>query len=76
MIRSRENMVPNDPASPFITSGLRLGTPAITTRGFKEEQVERVAHVIADVLGDWKNDAIVSEAKKQMLTLCQQFPVY
>lgn len=75
-ITVNKNMVPNDPASPFITSGLRLGTPAITTRGFKEEQVQRVAHVIADVLSDWKNNAVLSYAKEQMLALCQAFPVY
>ncbi|MCD8524517.1 MAG: serine hydroxymethyltransferase [Gammaproteobacteria bacterium] len=75
-ITANKNMVPNDPASPFTTSGLRLGTPAITTRGFKEEQVQHVAHVIADVLSDWKNEVVISDAKKQMLTLCQQFPVY
>lgn len=75
-ITVNKNMVPNDPRSPFITSGLRLGTPAITTRGFKEKETQQVANAIADILTDWQDENVIAQAKQEMLMLCQQFPVY
>ncbi len=75
-ITLNKNAVPNDPQSPFITSGLRLGTPAVTTRGFKEKECEKVAHWICDILDDLKNKQQITEIRKQALELCQQFPVY
>lgn len=75
-ITVNKNTVPQETRSPFITSGLRLGTPAITTRGFKEEQVTLVANWIADVL-DSKGDPItIKRVKAQVLLMCRDFPVY
>ncbi|GLS25893.1 serine hydroxymethyltransferase [Marinibactrum halimedae] len=78
-ITVNKNAVPNDPRSPFITSGLRVGTPAITTRGFKEEQVERLTHWICDVLESLENgnsDSVIAEVKEKVLGLCADYPVY
>ncbi|MEZ5593839.1 MAG: serine hydroxymethyltransferase [Gammaproteobacteria bacterium] len=75
-ITVNKNAVPNDPQSPFVTSGLRIGSPAITTRGFKEPQVCQVAHWIADVLGAIDDDQLSARVKAEVLTLCRQFPVY
>jgi glycine hydroxymethyltransferase len=71
-----KNMVPNDPRSPFVTSGLRLGSPAITTRGFGEKEAVQVAHWVADVLTHWQDEAVIMRVRDDVLTLCQQFPVY
>lgn len=70
------NSVPNDPRSPFVTSGLRLGTPAITTRGFGAEEVIKVSNWIADVLDDIENQATIDRVKQEVLELCARFPVY
>lgn len=75
-ITTNKNAVPNDPQSPFITSGLRIGTPAITTRGFKEKESEQVAHWICDILDDIHNTYKIAEVKAKVLVLCKQFPVY
>lgn len=75
-ITVNKNAVPNDPRSPFVTSGLRLGTPAVTTRGFKELEVSLLAGWIADVLDDVNNEATIARIKKQVLQLCREFPVY
>ncbi len=75
-ITVNKNMVPNDPRSPFITSGLRLGTPAITTRGFKEKETQIVAHAIGDILSHWQDAAVIERVKGEMLDLCSRFPVY
>lgn len=75
-ITVNKNMVPNDPRSPFITSGLRLGTPAITTRGFKEKEAQHVANAIADTLNHWQDENIIARVKQEMLDLCRWFPVY
>lgn len=75
-ITANKNMVPNDPRSPFITSGLRLGTPAITTRGFKEKETQQVANAVAEVIMHWQDEAVIAGVKEDMLSLCQQFPVY
>jgi glycine hydroxymethyltransferase len=71
-----KNMVPNDPRSPFVTSGLRIGTPAITTRGFKEAETEQVANWISDILDDISNLQKAATIKQAILTLCRKFPVY
>ncbi|HEY9238286.1 MAG TPA: serine hydroxymethyltransferase [Burkholderiaceae bacterium] len=71
-----KNGIPNDPQKPMVTSGIRLGTPAMTTRGFKEEQVRQTAHLIADIL-DQPNDAAVAAAvKAKVAVLTKDFPVY
>ncbi|HHF7344856.1 TPA: serine hydroxymethyltransferase [Legionella feeleii] len=75
-ITVNKNSVPNDPRSPFVTSGLRLGTPAITTRGFKEKEVSILSNWIADVLDDLNNEAMIARVKMQVLQLCREFPVY
>ena len=75
-ITVNKNMVPNDPRSPFITSGLRLGTPAITTRGFAEKEAELIANWICDILDDINNITVIERVKQQVLVLCSQFPVY
>lgn len=74
-ITLNKNSVPNDPQSPFVTSGLRIGSPAITTRGFAEPQAIQVAHWVCDVLDDM-SDATIEKVKQQALDLCRQFPVY
>ncbi len=75
-ITVNKNAVPNDPRPPAIASGLRIGTPASTTRGFREAQVEQVADLIADVLDANGSEAAVSAAREQALELCRRFPVY
>jgi glycine hydroxymethyltransferase len=75
-ITVNKNTVPNDPRSPFVTSGLRLGTPAVTTRGFKEAEMSLLADWIADVLDDVNNEKTITRIKKQVLQLCSEFPVY
>ena len=75
-ITVNKNTVPNDPQSPFVTSGLRLGTPAVTTRGFKEQEMIQVAHWICDILDDIHNDEKINHIKQKVSDLCRQFPVY
>jgi glycine hydroxymethyltransferase len=75
-ITVNKNAVPNDPQSPFVTSGLRIGTPAITTRGFKEAEAEQLAHWICDILDDMNNEATIARVKGQVAELCRKFPVY
>lgn len=75
-ITVNKNAVPNDPQSPFVTSGLRIGTPAVTTRGFKEAEVEKLAAWICDILDDINNEATIERVKKDVAELCRQFPVY
>ncbi len=69
------NTIPNDPASPFNPSGLRLGTPAITTRGMKEEQAKQVAEFINKVAENIENESVLEDIGKEVLLLCSQFPV-
>ena len=71
-----KNAVPNDPRSPFVTSGLRLGTPAITTRGFGTEETRDITHWICDVLEDINDDVMIQRVRGQVLELCKRFPVY
>jgi glycine hydroxymethyltransferase len=75
-ITVNKNAVPNDPRSPFVTSGLRIGTPAITTRGFGIDEVSQVANFICDILDDINNLELQAKVKQEILTLCTRFPVY
>ncbi len=75
-ITVNKNAVPNDPRSPFVTSGLRMGTPAITTRGFGEEETAQMSGWIADVLDDIGNDSRIDEVRERVVELCARFPVY
>jgi glycine hydroxymethyltransferase len=75
-ITVNKNAVPNDPRPPTITSGLRLGTPASTTRGFKEKEIELVADLVADIIEAEGADAVVEKVRGQVLDLCKRFPVY
>ena len=75
-ITVNKNSVPNDPQSPFVTSGIRVGTPAITTRGFKEAEVQQLANWIADVLDNIEDTATIEHVKGQVLDICARFPVY
>ena len=75
-ITVNKNSVPNDPQSPFVTSGIRVGTPAITTRGFKEVEVEQLANWIADVLDNINDPATTERVKNEVLAICKRFPVY
>jgi len=75
-ITVNKNTVPNDPQSPFVTSGIRIGTPAITTRGFQVAESRLLAEWIARVLDDPDNAAVIDEVRAQVLDLCRRFPVY
>ena len=75
-ITVNKNTVPNDPRSPFVTSGLRIGTPAVTTRGFKEAEVVQLAGWIADVLDDVASEAVIERTRQSVLEICRRFPVY
>jgi len=70
------NTVPNDPQSPFVTSGIRVGTPAVTSRGFKETEVVILANWMCDVLDDVENEDVINLVKDKALKLCRDFPVY
>ena len=75
-ITVNKNSVPNDPRSPFVTSGLRIGSPAITRRGFKEEQAKQVATWICDILDNMGDDAVIERVQSEVVALCEKFPVY
>jgi glycine hydroxymethyltransferase len=75
-ITVNKNAVPNDPRPPMVTSGLRIGTPASTTRGFKEREIEQVADFIADILDANGSDAAVESVRPKVLELCRRYPVY
>ena len=75
-ITLNKNAVPNDPQSRFVTSGLRIGTPAITTRGFKEKEASQVATWICDVLKDLNSEDEIKRVKSEVKELCKEFPVY
>lgn len=75
-ITVNKNTVPNDPQSPFVTSGLRIGSPATTTRGFKEQEAILTANLLCDVLDDMENEQNINEVKQKVLALCKNFPVY
>src|SRR3990172_5693470 len=73
-ITVNKNAVPNDPQSPFVTSGIRIGTPAITTRGFNEAEAKALAGWICDVLDDIQNQATIARVKQQVLDICKRLP--
>jgi glycine hydroxymethyltransferase len=75
-ITVNKNSIPNDPESPFVTSGIRIGSPAITTRGFKEEEARLVANLIADVLDNPTDEAVIAATKAKVHALTSRFPVY
>jgi len=75
-ITVNKNAVPNDPRSPFVTSGLRIGTPAVTTRGFGEAEVEELAGWIADIVENIEDEALNARVREQVLDICGRFPVY
>jgi glycine hydroxymethyltransferase len=75
-ITVNKNSIPNDPESPFVTSGIRIGSPAITTRGFKEEEAKQVANLIADVLDNPTDEAVIAATKAKVHALTSKFPVY
>ncbi len=71
-----KNAVPNDPRPPSISSGLRIGTPAVTTRGFKEAEVRQLSHWIADVLDHMGDESAVERVRAEVVKICRRFPVY
>ena len=73
-ITANKNTIPNDPASPFVTSGLRIGTPAVTTRGFKEPEMKQIADMIADITDDFEGNR--DRVTEQVTELCKRFPIY
>jgi glycine hydroxymethyltransferase len=75
-ITVNKNAVPNDPRSPFVTSGLRIGTPAVTTRGFKEGECQTLTDWMCDVLDDIENDNMVASVQQKVRELCARYPVY
>ncbi|MCK0534524.1 MULTISPECIES: serine hydroxymethyltransferase [unclassified Anaerobiospirillum] len=75
-ITVNKNSVPGDPRSPFITSGLRIGTPAVTRRGFKDEEVRELANIICDVLDNWQDESVIESCRARVKALCDRFPVY
>jgi len=75
-ITVNKNAVPNDPKSPFVTSGLRIGSPAVTTRGFKEAEVAEMTSWMCDLLDNIEDEAVIAEVKQKVLELCSRFPVY
>jgi len=75
-ITVNKNAVPNDPQSPFVTSGIRVGTPAPTTRGFKEAEVTDVANWMCDVMENLEDETVLAEVREKVSALCKRFPVY
>ncbi len=75
-ITANRNTIPFEPLSPFVTSGLRLGSPALTTRGFKEEDMKEVGEIISMVLEDVENESVKEEARQRVAALCEKYPLY
>ena len=75
-ITVNKNSVPNDPQSPFVTSGIRIGTPAVTRRGFKETEMDLIASWIKNIIHDVDNQKLINQTKNEVTDLCGQFPVY
>lgn len=75
-ITVNKNSVPNDPKSPFVTSGIRIGSPAVTRRGFQEAEVRQLAGWISDILDNINDQDVQERVKKQVLEICERFPVY
>ena len=75
-ITVNKNVIPNDPQKPFVTSGIRIGTPAVTTRGFKEIEVEQLSNLIANVLEAPTDKAVLLQTANEAKALCARYPVY
>jgi glycine hydroxymethyltransferase len=75
-ITVNKNGIPNDPQKPFVTSGIRIGSPAMTTRGFTEIEAERVAHLVADILEAPNDEAVAAKVRAEVAAICARFPVY
>jgi glycine hydroxymethyltransferase len=75
-ITVNKNGIPNDPQKPFVTSGIRIGSPAMTTRGFTEIEAETVAHLVADILDAPNDEAVAATVRAKVSALCKKFPVY
>ena len=75
-ITANKNTVPNDPQSPFVTSGIRLGVPAVTTRGFKEDDMREVASIIASAICSSDNERELQGLRERSLKLCKKYPIY
>ena len=75
-ITVNKNAVPNDPQSPFITSGIRIGTPSITTRGFDESDAKQVANWCCDIMDNMGDDSVIKRVKGEVLELCKNRPLY
>jgi len=75
-ITVNKNSIPNDPEKPMVTSGIRIGSPAMTTRGFTEIEAEKIAHLIADVLDAPHDEAVLAKVRDEVSALCKKFPVY
>ena len=75
-ITVNKNTVPNDPRSPFVTSGIRIGTPAVTTRGFQEDDVRQLADWICDVLDNISDESVIASVREQVGVICKRLPVY
>jgi glycine hydroxymethyltransferase len=75
-ITVNKNGIPNDPQKPFVTSGIRIGSPAMTTRGFTEIEAEQIAHLVADVLDAPNDEAVAATVREKVSALCKKFPVY
>ena len=75
-ITVNKNTVPNEKRSPFVTSGIRIGTPALTTRGMKEDEMKQVGLWISEVLRDSQNEQLLGKIKAQIKDLCTRFPIY
>jgi len=75
-ITVNKNAVPNDPQSPFVTSGIRVGTPAVTTRGFKEAEVSDLANWMCDILDDLENEEVIDQVRAKVSEVCKRLPVY
>ena len=75
-ITVNKNAIPGDPQPPMVTSGIRAGTPAVTTRGFREAECRELAGWMCDILGDVRNEAVIGRVRQQALDLCGRFPVY
>ena len=75
-ITANKNTVPNDPQSPFVTSGIRLGSAAMTTRGFKEDDMKEVGRIIAEAIKNYDDETKLTELRQAALKLCEKYPLY
>ena len=73
-ITVNKNAIPNDPEKPFVTSGVRIGTPAVTTRGMKEEEMRQIGNMIADIIE--QKEAAIEKVKANVISLCKKYPIY